>query len=419
MAFYLYLIFTISYFLHLTGRIPALGTVRFEFLLGILLLLVSGISGKLLNIKIRKEGPSKWLVYFVAFVILTIPLVEWPGSVIRFNLTGYMKAVFFFILTIVLVDSEKKLKIFLSVFLACQLVRIIEPAFLHITQGYWGSTAYSNIGWELLRLNRLSGAPHDTVNPNQLAWVANNTVPFLFYLGLQQKKMVLKMSTAALCGLILYVLMLTGSRSGLISLLVIIACILLMNKNKKKGIAAGLLILIPAFLFTVSHLTPDLKERYRSLYDESAVGADTVAGRIGGMKRSLASVLNAPIVGHGIGTSREVNVNIVGGRAQLTHNLYIETLQEVGFVGFIIFMLYIRSILLALLAAKRRLDAEESTGFLKKLVYALLVWAFMDLVYSLSCFALSSWEWYLFGGVTVVACRLSREKEKARSGEMV
>jgi O-antigen ligase len=135
------------------------------------------------------------------------------------------------------------------------------------------------------------------------------------------------------------------------------------------------------------------------------------------MKRSLASVLNAPIIGHGIGTSREVSANIIGGRAQPTHNLFIETLQEVGVIGFILFMLYIKSIIAALIAAKTQLDEEGSTGFLTGLIYALLVWVFMDLVYSLSCFGLSSWEWYLFGGVAAVACRLVSAKKQAEERE--
>lgn len=415
MAFYLYLIFTISYFLHMSSRISALGVVRFDFLLGIMLMLAAGLKGKFQDIRIKEEGASKWLVYFVTYAILSIPLVEWPGTVIRFSLTAYMKAVFFFILTVALVDSEKKLKIFLSVFLACQFVRIIEPAFLHVTEGYWGGVAYSSVGGNLHRLNRLSGAPHDTVNANQLAWVANNTIPFLFYLGWQQKKIFLKLLAACLFVIIIYVLILTGSRSGLISLLVIISGILFQSQNKKKAVAAGLSIMIPACLFVVAHLSFDLKERYRSLYDESAVGADTAAGRIKGMKRGLVSVLNAPVVGHGLGTSSEVNFNVVGVRAHPTHNLYIEILQEVGIIGFILFMLYIKSMITMLLNTKKRLEKSVQAGFLSNLVYALLVWIAMDLVYSLSCFGLSSWEWYLFGGITVVVCRLIDEKEKIRN----
>ena len=419
MLFFAYLIFIISYFLHLPSRFPALGVVRFEFFLGVALLVSAVISGKLQSLRIQEDTVSKRLLYFVAFAILSIPLVEWPGSVIHFNLIPYIKVIFLFILTVTLLDSERKIKIFVVVFLFCQLFRIIEPAYLHITEGYWGDVAYSSVGESLHRLDRLSGAPHDIVNPNQLAWVANTTIPFLFYIGWKQKKIFLKLLTAGLFVLIIYVLMLTGSRSGLISLLVIVAGILFLSQNKIKAVAAGLLILIPVFLFIVVHLSLNLKERYCSIYDESAVGADTAAGRIRAIQRSLASVLNAPVVGHGIGTSSEVNFNIVGGRAQPTHNLYVEILQEVGIVGFILFMLYIKSIMTMLLSTKKRLENSAEAGFLSNLVYALLVWIAMDLVYSLSCFGLSSWEWYLFGGLTVVVCRLVDEKQRIRSIDKV
>lgn len=416
MLFTSYLIFLISYFLHLSSRIPVLGAARFDFLLGVALLLGVGFTGKLLDSGTWKQDPSKQLIRFVVFAILSIPLVVWPGSVIHLNLIIFIKAIFFFILTITLVDTERKLKIFLGVFLVCQVFRIIEPAYLHITQGYWGDVAYSHIGGELHRLNRLEGAPHDIVNSNQLAWVANNIIPFLFYLGWYKKRLLWKLAVTPLFIIIFYALILTGSRSGLISLFVIIFSILFMSKNKKKAILIGLVLLVPAFLVTIVHLSPQLKDRYRSIYEKSAVGADTAGGRISGMKRSLESVLNAPIFGHGIGTSREANVNIVGGSAQPTHNLYIEILQEVGIVGFFLFMLYIKSIITVLLSIKHLITDQEEDTFLANLVKALIVWVIMDLVYSLSCFGLSSWEWYLFGGMTAAAYKLVREREELEAG---
>lgn len=409
MIFNAYLIFMVSYFLRFTSRFPVLGQMRLEFLIGVILLLGMFFIGKFQNLQVQKDDTAKWLVYFVAFAILSIPLVEWPGSVIRFNLVPYMKAVFFFILTMALVDSEKKLKIFVAVFLSCQLFRVVEPAYLHITQGYWGDAAYSVVGGSLHKLNRLCGAPHDIVNSNQLAWVANNTIPFLFYLGWQQKKVFLKLAAAALLGLCLYVLMLTGSRSGLISLLITIAGILWLGENRLKRFTVGLLIIVPVFFLVSAQMDMGLKERYRSIFDRSAVGGDTASGRIKGLKTTLNTVWNAPIFGHGIGTSSEVNVNVAGGRAQLAHNLYIEVLQEVGIAGFLLFMLYIRSIVTALLSAKRRLDDATASGFTRNLVYALLVWTAMNLVYSLSCFGLNSWEWYLFGGVSTVCLKLAKE----------
>ncbi len=410
MLFSLYLIFLISFFLHLSSRIQALGHIRFDFLLGSFLIVAAAVSGKLLKADLWKEEIPRSLLIFFFFVLLSIPLVTWTGSVVRYNLATYLKATFFFTLSLVLIDTEKKLKIFVTIFLGCQLIRILEPAYLHITLGYWGDKAYSHIGggnW----LMRLEGAPHDVVNSNQLAWVANNTIPFLFYLVWEKKGLILKLTSGLIFCIILYVLLLTGSRSGLISLIVIIGGIISISGKKNKTAWVGAAILVVALVFGLTHLTPQYKERYRSIYDKSAVGADTAEGRIRGIKRALRSVLDAPIFGHGLGTSAEVNVNVVGGRHQLTHCLYVETLQEVGIAGFVLFMAYIKSIIKILISIRKKLPNFEQDPFMFQLTNALLVWVIMDLIYSLSCFGLSSWEWYLFGGLTAAAYRILNQRQ--------
>ena len=76
-------------------------------------------------------------------------------------------------------------------------------------------------------------------------------------------------------------------------------------------------------------------------------------------------------------------------------------MQEVGVVGFILFISYIISMIQALRKAQVYTVADPH-GFLSMLVKALQVWIFMELIYSMSCFGLSSWEWYLFGGIATV-----------------
>jgi O-antigen ligase len=406
-AFSIYLLFITSYFLHLPSRFQFLGALRLDFLLMAVLffaMLLKAFSGQT-----RQNEIGKKLLIFIGYSILVIPFVRWPGSAISNLLESFTKVVFFFFFTFYLVDSERKLKLLLVVFLGIQYFRIVEPLFLHVTQGYWGDVAYSMTSGGLSSLDRLSGAPYDVINPNQLAWVINNTIPFLYFLCWKRGGMG-KLFTVLSFPVLLYTMMLTGSRSGFLTLMFLIAVIILFEgKNPKKSLAF-IAILVPVFVVLTSVISPELRERYYSLFDSSATGGDTVDGRIRGMKRNLAYAQARILVGHGFGTSRETNFNVGGKSDQISHNLYIEIIQEVGIIGLGLFLAYIYAIYKSCARSRELLKGTGDETLLIPLTYALQVWILMDMFYSFSCFGLSSWEWYLFGGLGAVCLMLATER---------
>lgn len=411
LSFAIYLFFIVSFFLHLTSRVPALGALRFDFILMIVLFIFFLSSIRDTYQRYKDSDITKKLFVFICFFLLTIPVVKWPGSVVRYGTEWYLKVVFFYFFTIAFVSTEKRLKIFLAVFLGCQIFRGLEPAWLHYTTGYWGDFATSHVGGEMQYLNRLSGAPHDVVNPNQMAWVIMNTVPFIFFLGWQGRGSMFKAFSVVVSAGLLYTLMLTGSRSGLISLFAVLLGIVFFSKKKWRNLIILCFVAAPVAIVVSGLLSPDMAERYRSLFDSSAIGADTAQGRVVGMINNLSTIVNPyGLFGHGIGTSSEVNANYLGSR-QLSHNLYIETLQEVGIVGFVLFFLYIYAIFKSLYFSVRRISVKQY-NFIYRVMQALIVWEFMQLIYAMSCFGLSSWEWYLFGGVVTVTVHLLGEQAR-------
>lgn len=403
----LYILFTISYFLHLPSRFPILGTLRMEVFLGSAILAYSFITGRLGQVWGSRSPALHRLAWLVGFIVLSIPFVTWPGSVIRVNLVEYFKVVFFFLITAAIIDSEKRLKLFLSVFIGCQMFRILEPLYLHLTTGYWGDVAYSYIGDEITSLNRLAGAPHDVVNANQFAWVIVSAVPFVYYLGLRSRNIILAGLSLPAIGAMGYALIQTGSRSGMVSLAVVIIWIAWLGPGRLRRIVYMTIVLLPLVTVGIGKMDTNMLTRYLSLVDHSVVGGDTAVGRIEGVKRNLETVSLNPVFGNGIGTSRETNYNIHGGFGQLTHSLYVEALQEIGIIGFVLFLIYIYAVSKTLLNTYNVID-ETRSPFLTRLVQATLVWFFMDIVYSFSCFGLSSWEWYLFGGIANVCWVLSQ-----------
>lgn len=415
-SFALYLFLIVSYFLHLTSRLPWLGAIRFDFIL-MGLVLVSALMER------KQEGEGKdhstrflWMI--IAYVFLSLPLVLWPGSVLRAGVLNYLKVVVFYFFTVSIIRNEKQLKVFIFVFLACAIFRFLEPAYLHVTAGYWGGSAMSIVGGKLDVLRRMAGAPSDVINANQLAWVVVSTIPFLYYIGWHGNGF-LKILTAAVAALGIYVFIRTGSRTGMVSLIVTVFAILFMGEKKVKRTTIGLIFLIPVVLIIVGNMHPLLKTRYLSTVESGLPGSETAAGRIRGLKEGIGTLGARVIVGHGLGTSLETNANL-SGSAQPSHNLYLETTQELGLIGLTLFLMYVRGIWRNLRDAKSAVMASESGNrWLISLANAVQVWVIMDLVYSIACFGLNSWEWYFFGGVSVAILRLAWKEEKLKAAESI
>ena len=412
----LYLLLIVSYFLHLTARFPWLGVIRFDLVLIGLVFVFSFMERNQEADRLDHSTKSLWKI--IIYIFVTIPFVMWPGSVLRIGLGNYLKVVIFYFFTVSIIRTEGRLKTFIFVFLACTISRFLEPAYCHVfwPWGYWGSGSYSMVDGKLEMLLRLSGAPADVINPNQLAWLVVSTIPFLYYMG-WQRKLYLKILSAVVASIGVYVLMLTGSRGGLISLIVTVIAILFYGEKKFKRATIGLIILIPVAILIAGKLSQDLSTRYLSTYEGGIAGSDTARGRIHGLKVGIGTLGARVLVGHGLGTSLETNANL-SGSAQTTHNLYLETTQELGLIGLSLFLMYVRGIWRNLRDAKSMvMDSTPGNHWLIALTKAVQVWMFMDLIYSISCFGLSSWEWYLFGGISVALLRVARQKQPIRPEE--
>jgi putative inorganic carbon (hco3(-)) transporter len=416
-AFGLFIVLIIFTLLSVPSRVPIIGMVRPTVLLvSIISLVIIATSGP------RKHrdtsNTTRWLTLFIVYVLVTIPFVQWPGSVLRFGIEGFVKAAVFFFFAVQLVDNFRRLWIFVMTILACQVFRVLEPLYLHVTTGYWGSHAYMGSG-EFM--NRLSGAPGDIINPNGLAFVVLTALPFLHYLFGGSPRVLLKALYIVLAPLLLYAFLLTGSRSGMVGLLIVAGVIV--AKSRHRFVLGVIAVVGSAFL--LGTLSLDMKDRYLSLVDSTAQHGATREGRIESVKTEMRVGLERPIFGHGLGTSREALFN-VSRRDKIAHNLYTEVFIETGIVGLLLFLLVLRSILgnvqrvrpaVDRLANAVRRGTNESIGvrlgFYQRLADATFVWVVMCLVFSLASYGLSEFYWYMIAGLSVCLVRVVMLEEAA------
>jgi putative inorganic carbon (hco3(-)) transporter len=416
--FVLYCIFVVSYLLHFGKRLPFLGAIHFDVIAGGLSLLLMVAS------RSRNESPSnglsawspasRWLMYLVAFILLTLPFVEWPGSVLRRGLEPFAKAAVFFVLTVGTVTTSRRFLLFVCVIVACQTWRVLEPLYLHVAHGYWGSMAMAE-NWQVM--DRLAGAPSDTVNPNGLAFIVVTTIPLLHFVIARHFAVGLY-AYLALVPLLVWTLLLTGSRSGLVVLFVTAAVIVARSKSK---LVLGAAIVVGGVI-ALGHMSGQQQQRYESIVSKDAPGAGTVDGRINGVVADFYAALERPLFGHGLGTSVEVNAHF-RGIAQLSHNLITESAQEIGFIGLLLFLRFCYSAFQECRKALATLAKNQNKGLLPDSNEAMMVLLAVGAVFALASYGLSELYWYLWAGMCVSIGRISmrevRDVSAASASDLV
>jgi putative inorganic carbon (HCO3(-)) transporter len=422
-TFNLYLLYVISFFLHMAARIPAIAVLRPDLLIAIVLLaMLVAQKPKLTG---RLDNPcNRYLLIFLGFTILSLPFVEWPGSVLRDNLAEFIKAILFYYFTVLVVDTDNRVKRLLFVFVACQLIRVLEPLYLHETSGYWGSRTYIG-GGEFA--GRLGGAPSDVINPNGLGLVIATLFPFLHYLW-GNAGWILKTAYFSLIAPLMYALILTMSRSGMVALLVIAGSIFMKSRHKLVLIIVCVAIAFAAW----SNMSGLQRERYLSMTGaEDVQGATTFQGRINGISNEFKVALERPVFGFGLGTSKEALFNTMGG-TRLAHNLYTETFIETGIIGLVIFLLFIKSIHDTLKQVARNLARPDPPvtetrpsirrrpvkpvrifQYERNLLLALSACFWMYIIFSIAQYGLREYHWYLLAGLATILARRTAKKNDA------
>jgi O-antigen ligase len=386
--------------LSIPSRLPVLGMIRptLVFVGLITFLILQARSGPE-----RKDlsSSTRLLNMLIVYIVISLPFVAWPGSVVKHGMDVFIKAVVFFYFTVQLVDTLPRLRSFVVVVFGCEVLRVLEPLFLHLTTGYWGSFADMGDGYVL---ERLAGAPYDIINPNGLAFVILTALPYLYYLIGGSKRTIIKLASLGLIAALLYALVLTGSRSGMVGLLVVVAAVIFRSKRR----AVILVIAAIAAVLLVGVMTPDMKDRYLSLADDDTKNAATTHGRVQHMLDEVQVASRRPFVGHGLGTSQEALAN-EAGRYQPSHTLYTEVIIELGMIGAVIYLMFLGSIFSNLrevrvaivsLGKQRGLDNED-WQFYERCTGATLVLVLMCLVFSIASYGLSEFYWYLIAGLSV------------------
>lgn len=278
----------------------------------------------LLQRKIKLDSRFVYMFFWLVYGMITI---LWVSNMERFR--SYFSiyannALMFILISVIRYDKQE------AAFLKKAMIGGVAALLLYMTF-IPGAVTYSNFQ------NRLElAAGENVLDPNYLAALMLMSFGMVMYdLCYTQQKKAEKFFSVLFCGGVGYYLIMTGSRSGLIALVVIL--FLCLNVSWKVRLYAGIPTIL--LLFVVVPLLVELMpEGLADRFSLSAMlgGTGESGTRLKIWERAIASLKDLKwLFGYGVGSSQTVIGALTFlGQDKAIHNHYLAMIVETGIVGF-------------------------------------------------------------------------------------
>lgn len=376
---------------------PALGNLQIERLYMIAALLI-------------------WLIYpgkgfvsnrlHVAFIFFALALVMcWLvspyGEEGSKTVEDFFKVAVFYVLLVTTVRDERTLRLMLLIYLAAVGLYMAHSLveFLH------GRHTFR------MGIRRMIGVDVTYGDPNTFSATLLYSLPLTLPLWAEKPRGLLRMALISYVGLSVVCMLLTGSRGALVGL----GCLslMLLSVSRRRGVLIMLLAL--AIPVGWSLLPDELHNRFLTLVDPSAGpenARQSAEGRTKGIMDGLRLWSRSPVTGYGPNSFGKAT-----GRGFQAHNLYGQTLGELGLFGAVALLGMLLAF--ALNAAEVRRLARENgwkQTFPVHLSRAVSLAVLLMLVMGFGSHNLYRYTWMWFGAFQGIALHCLRLRARTSVG---
>jgi O-antigen ligase len=336
-----FLIFIVFRYLEGGQRIEFLGQIRFELIVGLLL----SVVGIVLFLK-DKTRPStsamKWAMALAFWMLVMVVL----SADVAFSWKIYFDRLVKFMMVTIFIAAFVVNPTILRLFLAAYLLAFAKM----VQEGIHGIITGSLI-WENQGVMRLHGPTWSYAHPNSFSGTQLGTLPYLYHLAvLAPLPLRLAMIAQGIGALV--IILYCGSRTAYLGFFAWLVVLIARARSSFKavavllGIAIAVTPLIPAQYFA----------RLETVYTQKEIEGASIDARKEILTDAWTIFVEHPM-GVGVGAFpivREARF----GRSQDTHNLYLEVATNLGFVGFVLFIGMLVSMMRTLLQLSKKLTVQ-------------------------------------------------------------
>lgn len=308
----------------------------------------------------RFDAPLTTVALLAGWSVVTVPFSVWPGGSVSYLLEFYFKTLVVFALLANVINSLDRLR-----GISWLLVLLAVPLALTTVKNYLGGNGFGDS-------DRVLGyAAALTENPNDMALMLNLILPFTIALFLVSRSAGQRLMLGAVVGLLVAAILLTFSRSGFLTLGVVVSCWLWKVRNRKEWVWGPALLLL--MLMAVPLMPASWFDRIGSIVsiEEDTTGSSQV--RMQDMKVALKLGLANPLSGAGIGMNALAMNEVRGTTWTEIHNVYLQYLIELGLPGLLLFLMLFRSCLASAATVVAKTRGREDMRMLCHLAEAIQV----------------------------------------------
>lgn len=401
------ILYTIIYFTQIADLYPALKPLRPERVIGVMTLAAMFLK------QLREEGRlyvdrSKitiWLVLVVAAVLNSIPLSYWPGRSLA-AMIEYMKIVIFYLLVVQLVNTKPRLRVFMWLFMGC-ITYIALDGIINFATG--GAKMHAD------GVMRLQGSTDVSGGSNGIAATMAAALPLYLTVARGKTIGVMRWVLVAAAALTVVVVLLSGSRSGLIGFVAGAGLTWFVLPKRWLILAAT----IP-FLFVVwAALPAEHQARFSTLGQASEEG--TAKSRMELWHKGMLMFVDRPLNGVGIGAFPIAN-SVYSEKTGLdaepfheSHSLYVEVASALGVPGVVALFMFFGTYLLSMHRSRRQMGDDPDWEFESNVIAGMMLSSAALLVAGIFGHNMMRRNWYIYAAVAVATYRVLTTWHAARS----
>ncbi|NTV50327.1 MAG: hypothetical protein HGB32_06340 [Geobacteraceae bacterium] len=289
------------------------------------------------RIKIVYSPTNKWVYGLLVMHFLLAPFAYNTGYAIDQGIE-YGKMILLYMLMLSVIDDEESLKMLVKFFVFSMMFYVI-----HSLWEYHNGRQIYRMG-----ISRMVGADIAANDPNTFGASVVLSLPFVYALLQAEINSWIRRLYYVYFSLAVLCVVLTGSRSSFVALIFLNLLWIFAQKGKRKLTIFVVAVLAVSVVWNV--MPEEKQNRIRTLWDKEAGPSNAYTsadGRMKGVVAGLAMLNKAPLTGIGAGGKNFVDYRSIylDGIPEQAHNLYAEVLGEFGYIGALLFVCYVVSIL--------------------------------------------------------------------------
>lgn len=317
-----------------------------------------------LVILVRRQwsGVNNGTLFLFGALILTMALASMQGMYLEASLVSMMLYAKVFLLALLLAGCLKSEKDVRMMTLYC-LAGLLVGALVTLYQYKTGTFAVQDIYTQ-----RAAGLRED---PNDTAMLLVAGVPLAIYWFMNSKNVLIKLFFAGAIPLLLVGIVLTGSRGGFVTLVVIALMIYLRRPTLQMTVAGLIMVASVAILAPESYWN-----RMETLVTgEESHGGRSLESRSMLLQQGVAVFMDRPVLGVGPGNYGNAfmaavtsgglvgrsGLSLVSEQGIVAHNMYLELVVEIGVLGTGLFLAVIYRALRGLVGYGRTTGAKRKS----------------------------------------------------------